>query len=334
MLIMPRQSRACPKAFTIFFYASFDPAGVVSVDKPPLGLWVQTVFVLIFGYHGWVMILPQALSAAGACILMYALTAKYFGRVSGLVAALVFALTPAVVVAARNNTMDMQLILVLEAAVWFLFKSIESSKWRYLFVCAVFVGLGFNIKMLQAYMILPAIVIVYLIFARGKLLKRLAAGGISLVIMAAVSFAWVVAVDLTPASDRPVCGQLHEQHGVRAHHRTQWHGTARGPGAAACAVSLGGTFDGGNLGGFTPDGNDGGQNGTGFNRPDGQRTRVFRGVNRPDGQGQGFPGANRPEGQNQGFPGANRPDGQNPGHSRCRKRAAGTRVRLRRTEYG
>ncbi|UOO37868.1 glycosyltransferase family 39 protein [Oscillospiraceae bacterium CM] len=192
--------------FKNFFFVSFDPAGLVSVDKPPLGLWVQAVFVLIFGYHGWAMLLPQALSATGSSLLLYALIKKYFGRVSGLIAALVFALTPAVVVAARNNTMDMQLIFVLLVAVWFLFKAIDTSKWRFLFICAVFVGLGFNIKMLQAYMILPAVVIVYLVFAKEKFLKRLAAGVISLVIMAVISFAWVLAVDLTPAGERPYVG--------------------------------------------------------------------------------------------------------------------------------
>ena len=198
--------RSMTESLKNFFYVSFDPAAVVSVDKPPLGLWVQAVFVMVFGYHGWALLLPQALSAAGACVMMYVLTAKHFGRPSGLVAALVFALAPAVAAAARNNTMDMQLVLVLEAAAWFLFKSIETSKWRYLFVCAVFVGLGFNIKMLQAYMILPAVVLVYLVFDRGKFMKRLAAGAISLVIMAAVSFAWVIAVDLTPSSQRPYVG--------------------------------------------------------------------------------------------------------------------------------
>ncbi|MEL4106928.1 glycosyltransferase family 39 protein [Oscillospiraceae bacterium WX1] len=198
--------KSMTESFKNFFFVSFDPAGLVSVDKPPLGLWVQAVFVLIFGYHGWAMLLPQALSATGGCLLLYALIKKYFGRVSGLIAALVFALTPAVVVAARNNTMDMQLIFVLLVAVWFLFKAIDTSKWRFLFICAVFVGLGFNVKMLQAYMILPAVVIVYLVFAKEKFLKRLAAGVISLVIMAAISFAWVLAVDLTPTSQRPYVG--------------------------------------------------------------------------------------------------------------------------------
>jgi 4-amino-4-deoxy-L-arabinose transferase-like glycosyltransferase len=198
--------KSMTESFKNFFYVAFDPAGLVSVDKPPLGLWIQAVFVLIFGYHGWAMLLPQALAGTGACLMMYKLTSKYFGHAAGLISALVFALTPAAVVAARNNTMDMQLIFVLLVAAWFLFKSIETSKWRYLFICAVFVGLGFNIKMLQAYMILPAVVIVYLVFAKEKIIKRFAAGIISLVIMAVISFAWVAAVDLTPAGSRPYVG--------------------------------------------------------------------------------------------------------------------------------
>lgn len=195
--------KSMSQSFKNFFFVSFDPAGMVSVDKPPLALWIQVLFVKIFGYHGWAMLLPQALAGTGSCIMMYVLTAKYFGKPAGLISSLVFALTPAVVVASRNNTMDMQLIFVLLLATYFLFRSIEKSKWRYLFLAALFVGLGFNIKMMQAYMILPAVAVVYLIFAKEKIVKRIIAGLISLAIVAVVSFAWVIAVDLYPSNNRP-----------------------------------------------------------------------------------------------------------------------------------
>lgn len=198
--------RSMTQSFHNFFFVAFDPAGMVSVDKPPLGLWIQALFVLVFGYHGWAMLLPQALAGTGACLMMYALIARHFGRPAGLTASLVFALTPAVVVVSRNNTMDMQLIFVLLVAAWFLFRSIETGKWRFLFLAALFVGLGFNIKMLEAYMILPAVAVVYLIFAREKFGKRILAGLISVAIVGAVSFAWVAAVDLTPAASRPYVG--------------------------------------------------------------------------------------------------------------------------------
>lgn len=195
--------KSMTQSFHNFFFLSFDPAGMVSVDKPPLGLWMQAISVLIFGYHGWAMLLPQALAGTGSCIMLYILTAKHFGRPAGLISSLLFALTPVVVVASRNNTIDMQLIFVLLIAAWFLFKSIDSGKWRYLFLAAVLVGLGFNIKMLQAYLILPAVALTYLFFAKEKVAKRFLAGAISMVIMLAVSFVWVFAVDLYPSSNRP-----------------------------------------------------------------------------------------------------------------------------------
>lgn len=249
--------KSMTQSFHNFFFVSFDPAGVVSVDKPPLGLWIQALFVLVFGYHGWAMLLPQALAGTGACLMMYLLTSRYFGRAAGLTSALVFALTPAVAVASRNNTMDMQLIFVLLVAARFLFRSLETGKWRWLFLCALFVGLGFNIKMLQAYMILPAVVIVYLIFAKERFFKRVAAGALSLVILAAVSFAWVAAVDLTPAGSRPYVGSSSNntvlQLIVGHNGAERLFGSGRGGGG------LGGNMPSGGLGGTNPGG--GGQNG-------------------------------------------------------------------------
>jgi len=198
---------ACVKSMTQswhnFFFVSFDPAGMVSVDKPPVGLWMQALSCKVFGYSGWAMLLPQALSGTLSCLLIYLLTAKYFSKPTGLAAALIFAVTPAVVLVSRNSTMDMQLIFWLLLAVWFLMKSIDTGKWRWLIVCGVLIGVGFNVKMLQAYLIVPAVVATYLIFAKGKVWKRFAAGLLAAVVMIGVSFAWIAAVDLTPASKRP-----------------------------------------------------------------------------------------------------------------------------------
>lgn len=260
-----------------FFYVSFDPAGVVSVDKPPLGLWVQALFVLVFGYHGWAMLLPQALAGAGSAAMMYVLTAKRFGRPAGLISALVMAVTPSVVVASRNNTMDMQLVLVLLFAAWFLFRSIETGKWRWLFLCAVMIGLGFNIKMLEAYMIIPSVVLVYLLCAKEKPARRVLAGVISVVIMAGVSFAWVAAVDLGSASGRPYVGS--------STNNTEWNliighnGMERVDGGGMGGGMRSG-FGNGGMGGFTggdttrggTDGFTGNGSGSGNFRRDGNST--------------------------------------------------------------
>lgn len=191
------------KSFKNFFFVSFDPSGMVSVDKPPLGLWIQAISALIFGYKGWALLLPQALASTGSCILIYILVKKYFSEISALISSFIFAITPIVVAVSRNNTIDMQLVFVLLIATWFLFKSIESSKPLYLIIAGIFIGLGFNIKMLQAYMIVPAFAIVYLIFAKQKFSKRLLTGIITTLVMLAVSLSWAVVVELYPASERP-----------------------------------------------------------------------------------------------------------------------------------
>lgn len=264
-----------------FFYISFDPAGLVSVDKPPLGLWVQALFVMVFGYHGWAMLLPQALAGAGSSIMMYVLTAKRFGKPAGLISALVFAVTPAVVVASRNNTMDMQLIFVLLVAAWFLFRSIETGKWRWLFLCGVMIGIGFNVKMLQAYMIIPAVVLVYLLCAKEKLGKRFLAGVISVVVMAAVSFAWTAAVDLTPASQRPYVGS--------STNNTELELIVGHNGMERVSGGMGGmNRGGGGMGGM----NRGGGGMGGMNRSDG------KGSFRHDGQNGTLPTTPNQNGQN------------------------------------
>lgn len=192
--------------FKNFFFVSFDPAGMLSIDKPPLGFWIQTLSVLIFGYSGFAMLLPQALASTASCFMMYILVSKHFGKISGLISAFVFSITPAVVVASRNNTVDMQLVFVLLLSIYFLFKSIEKESPKYLYIAGILIGLGFNIKMLQAYMYMPALCITYLIFAKGRFVKKLFNGIIASIIMLCISFSWAILVDLYPSHNRPYVG--------------------------------------------------------------------------------------------------------------------------------
>lgn len=198
---------ACVKSMTQnlhnFFFISFDPAGMLSVDKSPLGLWVQAIFCLLFGYNGYSILLPQIISGTISTLMLYIIGSKFFNKKVGLISAFLFCLTPIVVAVSRNNTMDMQLILVLLIAVFFVLKSIQTNKWRWLIIAGALLGLGFNIKMLQAYLIVPSIIVAYLIFARQKIWKRFAAGILSCLVMIAVSGAWIAAVTLTPAENRP-----------------------------------------------------------------------------------------------------------------------------------
>src|SRR3990172_3885495 len=101
-----------------FFFVSFDPGGFVSVDKPPVGLWVQVASAWLFGFHGLSLMLPQAIAGVLSVVLLYHLVRRSFGPAAGILAALILALTPISVAADRNNTMDSLLVFTLLLAAW------------------------------------------------------------------------------------------------------------------------------------------------------------------------------------------------------------------------
>src|SRR5205807_1417214 len=135
-----------------FFFVSYDPGGFVSLDKPPLGFWLQTLSARMFGFTAWSILLPQALAAVLTVLLLYVLVRRHFGVMAGLLAALALAVSPLSVATSRNETIDSILVLVVLAGAWAIFRAAESGKWRWLLLSAVLVGLGFNIKTLDAYL--------------------------------------------------------------------------------------------------------------------------------------------------------------------------------------
>ena len=198
--------RAMLSGWHNFFFAAYDPGGFVSVDKPPLGLWVQAASAAILGYRGWTLLLPQVLAHIASVALLYHLVARRFGPPAGLIAAVVLALTPISVATARNNTMDSVLVLALLLAAWAVSVTAERDRLAWLVAAMALVGIGFNIKMLQAYLVLPAVGLVYLVGAPLAWSRRVWHLGAATGVLLAVSLAWAVAVDLTPADQRPYVG--------------------------------------------------------------------------------------------------------------------------------
>ena len=54
-----------------FWYGAFDPAGFITVDKPPVALWFMAISAKIFGVHGWSVVLPSILFGIGSVALIY-----------------------------------------------------------------------------------------------------------------------------------------------------------------------------------------------------------------------------------------------------------------------
>jgi 4-amino-4-deoxy-L-arabinose transferase-like glycosyltransferase len=196
-------ARSMAASWHDFLYASLDRSGVMTVDKPPLSLWVQSLSVRLFGYHPLAILVPQALMGIASVLLVYDLVRRRFGRVGGFVAGLALATTPIAVAMSRDNNPDALLTLLCLAAVWFAVRAFEDGRTRWLVLAGIAVGLAFETKMLVALVVVPGIVLAWLWIApRGRLaaIRQLLTGGAA---MLAVAAAWPLLVILTPASDRP-----------------------------------------------------------------------------------------------------------------------------------
>ncbi len=189
-----------------FLFASFDPGGLVTVDKPPLSLWVQVVSARLFGFSPLSLLLPEAIIGVLGVAALYAAMRRSFGQLAALAGALALAVFPSYVAVSRDNGVDPFLILLLILACGAALRAIRTGGWLPLLAAAALVGLAFNAKTLAAYLVVPGIALGYLLCAPGPLLRRglklLAAG----VVLAAVSFSWTALVEATPASQRPYVG--------------------------------------------------------------------------------------------------------------------------------
>jgi 4-amino-4-deoxy-L-arabinose transferase-like glycosyltransferase len=195
--------RSMASSWHAFLYGSFDAAGLMTVDKPPLALWVQALSVKVFGFHPLAMLVPQALMGVATVVLVYDLVRRPFGRAAGFVAGLVLALTPIAVAISRHNNPDALLILCCVAALWFFVRALEDGRTRWIVLAGIAVGLGFEAKMAVALMVVPGMAVAWLWVApRGRwaAVRQLFAGGLAMVV---VGGAWPLLMALTPAADRP-----------------------------------------------------------------------------------------------------------------------------------
>lgn len=197
--------RSMAQSWHNFFFVSFDPAGFLSVDKPPVALWVEALFVRLFGFHPAIILLPGALAAAASVLVLQRTVQRAFGYWAGFASAAALAVTPVFVAASRSNNPDAIFALLLVLAAWAALHAAEAGSLRWFLAAAVFLGLAFNTKTLVACLVLPACGLAFLC---ARLPRRRLAAWIALsgAVFVAVSFAWIAAVDRVPASQRPFVG--------------------------------------------------------------------------------------------------------------------------------
>ena len=130
---------------------------------------------------------------------------------AGLIAALVLAVSPAVVALDRGNISDSLMIMLLVLAADAVSGAIvRGGAWWRLAVAGVCVGLAFQAKMIEAWMVLPALGLAYLISGPGTTGRRVRQLVVAGLVAGVVSLLWITAVSLVPAASRPYADGSHD----------------------------------------------------------------------------------------------------------------------------
>ncbi len=199
-------AQAGSQSWGAWFFGSLDAAGFITVDKPPLALWVMGLSVRVLGLGPVAILLPEALAGVASVLVLYAAVRRTFGTAAAAIAGVAFAITPVAALMFRYNNPDAVLTLLLVSAAWAQVRALDDDRLRWVALSAALVGLAFLTKYLQASLVLPALGITYLLAARGSPGRRLVRLLAAAVILVAASSWWVVIVELIPAASRPYIG--------------------------------------------------------------------------------------------------------------------------------
>ncbi|MEU9448013.1 glycosyltransferase family 39 protein [Streptomyces sp. NPDC048277] len=195
--------RSMTESWKAFFFGSFDPGNSITLDKLPGFLWPQALSARIFGFHPWALTLPQVIEGVASLLVLHRLVRRWAGVNAALIADTAFLVTPVAVGLFRTAVEDPAFTLCVLLAAEAAQRAARDGRLRPLVACGVWVGVGFQAKMLEAWAVLPALALIYLVTAPVTLRRRLAHLGVAAVVMTAVSVSWMLAVTLTPAKDRP-----------------------------------------------------------------------------------------------------------------------------------
>ncbi|MEU6018958.1 glycosyltransferase family 39 protein [Streptomyces sp. NPDC047515] len=198
--------QAGSRSWKAFFFGSLDAANAITVDKPPAALWPMALSVRVFGLGSWAILAPQVLMGVATAGVLYAAVRRRFSAAAGLIAMVVFALTPVAALMFRFNNPDALLALLMTVTVYCVLRAMENGRTRWLVWAGGAVGFAFLSKTLQAFLILPPLAVLYAVFAPVPVRRRLGQLGLSALAMVVAGGWWVAIVELRPASSRPYIG--------------------------------------------------------------------------------------------------------------------------------
>lgn len=195
--------KSMSESWKALLFGAYDPQASITLDKLSGALVVQALSARIFGYHVWSVIAPQVAEAVITVLVLYRSVRRWLNPAAGLLAAAAYATMPIVAALARSEISDTLLVLLLVCAADAWTGAMLSGKARGLVLAGIFIGLAFQAKMVQAWGIVPALALGYLVAAPVALRTRLVRLGLTGLVTGVVSFAWIGLLTVLPASARP-----------------------------------------------------------------------------------------------------------------------------------
>jgi 4-amino-4-deoxy-L-arabinose transferase-like glycosyltransferase len=186
-----------------FFFGAFEPAASVSIDKPPVDLWLQVASVKLFGFSSTTLKLPEVFAGIVAVPLLYLAVRRMWSTAAGLAAAFALAVLPVEVITSRSDTMDGVMMMLIVLALLLVVRACETGASAWLLAAAATLGVAFNVKLLESFVALPGLAVLAYLGLPGRRRRRLLQLGAASAVYVAVALSWLTATLLVPAHDRP-----------------------------------------------------------------------------------------------------------------------------------
>ncbi len=186
-----------------FFFGAFEPGASVSIDKPPVDLWLQVASVKLFGFDSTSLKLPEALAGVAAVPLLFAAVRRMWSTPAGLAAAAALAFMPIALITSRSDTMDGVMMALIVLALLLILRACESGSSGWLLGGAALLGVAFDVKLLESLVAVPGLALLAYLGLPGPRRRRLAQMLAAGALYVAVALVWLTATLLVPAHDRP-----------------------------------------------------------------------------------------------------------------------------------
>jgi 4-amino-4-deoxy-L-arabinose transferase-like glycosyltransferase len=186
-----------------FFFGAFEPGGSVSIDKPPVDLWLQVASVKLLGFTTTTLKLPEALAGIASVPLLFMAVRRMWSTPAALAAALALAVLPVEVITSRSDTMDGVMMALIVLALLLIVRACETGRYAWLLAGAAALGIAFDVKLLESLVALPGLALLAYLGLPGPRRRRLLQLSAAGAVYVAVALVWLTATLLAPAHDRP-----------------------------------------------------------------------------------------------------------------------------------